>query len=680
MTPIHQVLLIENGRKSQIAVEFVWRLRERCPEISIYWVHASSAPRFNQSYREIAEVLDLPDRDNPNVDVLRQVFDHLSNKSNGKWMMVLDNADDSSIFSAPRGSGAGNEVIRQLSEALPQVPHGSILITSRDRKTADELVVDSSTVIDVNPMPEEDASILLRLRSADKKSSDTDVAALVCELENIPLAVTQAAAFISQKSPRMTISRYLTLFQQSTENQASLLAEETTEIQRDPLIPNAILTSWAMTFDQIRERYPSSSDLIAIMSYLDPQAIPESLFTSKLAKDGLEFERRISPLVSFSLISPEVGGTSFTMHRLVQVATKAWLKKHKEDEKWRQEAMDLIVAAFPDASDSERSEQWAKCEELSPHAESILKQLPSSLNVRQNLAHAALLHNTAYHANLKGEFSIALEKWIAAREIRSQLFGWGDPEVHNTSNLISSLLSETGRGEIAIRSLRASLRRRADSLGPDHKDSKISLEIMAKLSELLREQGKIKEAQDLAKEATEGLEKLLGSLSPSTLSAKRAWALVLLAKRRVELARSSLEGVLQQRRDVLGPGHIDTLKSTLDLATLYSSQLRYREAFPLLRSAADNLKKSFGPEHRLTVEAMKDLEEAIVKSQMLRYSLLNGSLARLLRFVTRPDMGGTFAIIVYLLLTTTLFMGYVGYEIKHGAEIEPVKENLQQEA
>lgn len=25
-------------------------------------------------------------------------------------------------------------------------------------------------------------------------------------------------------------------------------------------------------------------------------------------------------------------------------------------------------------------------------------------------------------------------------------------------------------------------------------------------------------------------------------------------------------------------------------------------------------------------------------------------------------------------------MGYVGYEIKHGAEIEPVKENLQQEA
>jgi tetratricopeptide (TPR) repeat protein len=251
-----------------------------------------------------------------------------------------------------------------------------------------------------------------------------------------------------------------------------------------------------------------------------------------------------------------------------------------------------------------------------------------------------------------------LEKWIAEREIRSQLFGWGDPEVHNTSNLISSLLSETGRGGIAIRSLKASLRRRADSLGASHKSSKISLEIMAKLSELLREQGEIKEAQGLAKEATEGIEKLLRSLSPSTLSAKRTCALLLLAKRRVELARSGLEDVLQRRTDVLGPGHIDTLKSTLDLATLYSSQLRYRKAFPLFQRAAENLKRSFGPQHRLTVEAMKGLEEAILKSQMLRFSLLNGSLARLLRFVTRPEMGGTFAILFYSFLTAALFIGY----------------------
>jgi tetratricopeptide (TPR) repeat protein len=173
----------------------------------------------------------------------------------------------------------------------------------------------------------------------------------------------------------------------------------------------------------------------------------------------------------------------------------------------------------------------------------------------------------------------------------------------------------------------------------------------------LRAQGKIKEAQDLAKEATEGLETLLDSLSPSTISAKRTWALVLLAKRRVELARSGLEGVLQQRTDILDLGHIDTLKSTLDLATSYSSQVRYQEAFRLLQRAAENLKKSFGPEHSLTVEAMKDLEGVIVKSQMLRYSLISGSLARLLRFITRPDMGGTFAILVFLLLTTTIFYG-----------------------
>jgi hypothetical protein len=36
--------------------------------------------------------------------------------------------------------------------------------------------------------------------------------------------------------------------------------------------------------------------------------------------------------VNFSLISQEVGGILFIMYRLVQVATKAWLKKHKGDE------------------------------------------------------------------------------------------------------------------------------------------------------------------------------------------------------------------------------------------------------------------------------------------------------------------------------------------------------------
>jgi tetratricopeptide (TPR) repeat protein len=527
------------------------------------------------------------------------------------------------------------------------------------------LVVDTSTLIDVSPMPEGDASNLLRIRSADVRSPDVDARALVRELENIPLAVTQAGAFISQKSPRMTISRYLALFQQSTDSQVSLLAGELNDIQRDPLVPTAILTSWTITFDQIRERYPDSSDLLAIMSYLDPQAIPESLFTSKLAKDGLEFERRLSPLVSFSLVSPEIGGTSFTMHRLVQVATKTWLKIHNEDEKWKQEAMDLIVTAFPDASDSEQAEQWAKYEELSPHAESILKQLPTSLNVRQSLAHAILLYNTAFHANMKGDFNIALEKSIAAREIRSGLFGWGDPQVHDTSNLISSLLSETGRGLVAIRSLKASLKRRADSLGPSHKDSKISLEKMAKLSELLREQGSTEEAWSVGREAVAGLDKLVGPLDPSTLSAKRTCALLLLAKKRVELARSGLEEILATRTDVLGPSHIKTLKSTLDLATLYSSQLRYREALPLLQRAAENLRMSFGPDHRLTVEAMRDFEEAILKSQTLMYSLLDGRFARLLHFMAKPfpsrnEISGTLAMVFYSMITAALFITY-GY-------------------
>lgn len=577
--------------------------------------------------------------------------------------MILDNADDESIFFNAKEARSENTAIRQLADLLPQDRHGSILVTSRSKQATVDLVGGPSFMVDVLPMSEDDASMLLRNRSADQRSSEKDVKRLVRELGSIPLAVAQAAAFISRKSPRMTISRYLSIFQQSFESQTALMGQKIDEIQQYPSIPNAILTSWAISFDQIRERHPNSSELLATMSYLDPQAIPESLFASKFGKESLEFENRIGPLVSFSLISPDIGGTSFNMHRLVQLGTREWLKKHNEEEKWKQEALNLVVAAFPDKSRSGQSHEWALCEELSPHAESVLNQLPTSLGVRQNLLHVALLENTAFFADLKGDLNGALEKRIAAREILSEVYGWNHPIVIDTSSHISDLLSETGRANLAVRSLRANLKRRDESLGPDHRNSRVSLHTMAKLSELLREQGELDEAQSMGMRALEGLKQRFGPSDPSTLRAQRTCALLLQAKGRKESARVELEAVLQQRRVVLGPTNIDTITSSLDLGSFYTSQLKYSQALPFFQTATEILQKEFGIKHRRTVEAMKELENVITKNGKLFYSLMGGKVARAIRFVTNPfrsrlNILGTFTIIFYVLVTIVLFVSY----------------------
>ncbi|EFQ96753.1 hypothetical protein MGYG_09202 [Nannizzia gypsea CBS 118893] len=84
--------------KSQIAIEYAHRMQERDPNLSVHWVYASNTARFEQAYRELADRLDLPGRLDPTADIFQVVFRWLSDAKNGKWLIVLDNADDDDIF------------------------------------------------------------------------------------------------------------------------------------------------------------------------------------------------------------------------------------------------------------------------------------------------------------------------------------------------------------------------------------------------------------------------------------------------------------------------------------------------------------------------------------------------------------------------------------------------------
>jgi hypothetical protein len=46
--------------KSQLAIEYAYRVRDTDPDMWVFWVHASSATRFKESYRNIVARLRLP--------------------------------------------------------------------------------------------------------------------------------------------------------------------------------------------------------------------------------------------------------------------------------------------------------------------------------------------------------------------------------------------------------------------------------------------------------------------------------------------------------------------------------------------------------------------------------------------------------------------------------------------
>jgi len=254
---VRMLLVLMRTRKSQIAIEYAHRIRKASPETSVFWVNADSIPRFIESYRKITVAAKLPGVDEPKYDVLGAVSSWLARSESGKWHLMLDNADYKDIFFAQRPkhdferTGATSSS-SYLSQYLPQTQNASLLISSRDRATAFSLTGNQAQVMPISVISEDDIAVLLSKKLPQDTSDDAVKRELIVELDCMPLAITQAAAFITRRSPRMTVTGYTKLLRQSEVNEYSLLSEHEEDLRRDPSVSNSVLWTWRISFDYIR--------------------------------------------------------------------------------------------------------------------------------------------------------------------------------------------------------------------------------------------------------------------------------------------------------------------------------------------------------------------------------------------------------------------------------------------
>jgi hypothetical protein len=142
---------------------------------------------------------------------------------------------------------------------------------------------------------------------------------LVKELENLPLAITQAAAFISENG--LTLNEYLEAFLSDDSEIVDLLSEESGDVRRDFQIGNSVMKTWKLSFDQastkgyicivpptnikqITRQKPRAAEIMSLMALLDRQGVPKSLLEKKDER-RTEFITAIGTLQAFSLISTE---------------------------------------------------------------------------------------------------------------------------------------------------------------------------------------------------------------------------------------------------------------------------------------------------------------------------------------------------------------------------------------
>ncbi|KAJ6016427.1 hypothetical protein N7540_011018 [Penicillium herquei] len=585
--------------KTQTAIEYSYHIREPAPDMWVFWIHASNVARLEQGYQEIAAVAEIPGRDDPTINILQLVYHWLCNPGNGRWLMVLDNADDDSIFFSKDESNERGLLV----SFLPQAAHGSILITSRNGLAARNLVGSDGHVIAVQPMTEAESVTLLRARipapqSGERGESAEDEKALVHALEYIPLAITQAGSYIANRSSRVTVSRYLQLFHENESNRAHLLQhEDAKDLRRDPSIRYAVITTWQLSFEQIRQQRPAATDLLALMSMFDRQGIPEGLVRAD--GDGLQFEDTVAPLINYSLIRVELETGSFDMHRLVQLSVRTWLAIHLELAQWQEKSRAIMAEMFPDGE----YESWAECQRLLPHAEEVMKPICDA-DDEDRLNTATLLSHCGRFLDLQGAYQEAEAMHRRALETREKVLGREHPDTLTSVNNLGSVLGSQGKYEEAEVLYRRDLEGSEKVLGREHPHMLTSI---SNLGSVLDRQGKYEEAEAMHRRALETQEKVLGREHPDTLTSVNNLGNVLHSQGKYEEAEVLYRRDLEGSEKVLGREHPDTLTSVNNLGNVLHRQGKYGEAEAMHRRALETCEKVLGHEHPHTLTSVNNL-------------------------------------------------------------------------
>ncbi|KFA69653.1 hypothetical protein S40285_04030 [Stachybotrys chlorohalonatus IBT 40285] len=384
---------------------------------------------------------------------------------------------------------------------------------------------------------------------------------LICVLDLVPLAVSQAAAYLNRRAPRISIRSYLDIFRESEQKKTSLLNFDGGDIRRHEGVSNSVVGTWQVTFEGLRQERPSAAMLLSLLSFFCPQNIPDCMLSGYSQVENEDFEDDLDALRTYSLVNLSKVSGFCDMHSLVQFCTQRWLSKFDDLMRWKSLFLQLSAKHFPSGA----FETWAFCQKLLPHIQAILEQQP--LQKRDILEWSTLSTNVSWYMILKGDHTRAETLLVKAVDAREWLLGAEHP---------------------------------------------FTLTSMANLASTFRNQGRWKEAELLEVKVMETKQRVLGEEHPDTLTSMGNLASTFRNQGRWKEAELLEVKVMETRQRVLGEEHPDTLTSMANLAFTLSGQDRSKEALDLMHtcvSLRQRILRSAHPHTRSSIETLKAWEQ-----------------------------------------------------------------------
>ena len=313
--------------KTSLAVEFAWSHKNRFPG-GLFWINGESDENINKSVAEILSLRNIPSSTNDSIDdTLNKSLTWLS-KRDLPWLLVMDNVDE---LQDPMCPASVKKICKgPWQRTVKSLKNGHILLTTRQNVKDAKAFLRYSTddFLELSCFSVEDGALFLMKRTGiHGKSLDPDAICLAKELGALPLALEQAAAYITTSPIPLSFTEYLEKYRAV---KVRLLKQQpVTALSLEAQHRLSVSTTWEMNFAYVKEKSPAAASMMRIAAFLASENIPIDVINPgypeleqeelrECARSTFDIVALLKVLSCYSLFSIDHQVKVFSVHKLVQ--------------------------------------------------------------------------------------------------------------------------------------------------------------------------------------------------------------------------------------------------------------------------------------------------------------------------------------------------------------------------
>lgn len=257
--------------KTALTVEFAWMNKDYFRG-GVFWINGESDDNIRKSVVEmlISLKIQLPKPE----DALSTFLSRLADNE-FPWLLVVDNTDELTDPVCPEGV---KKIFRGAWKRNGNASEkGYILLTTRqnEKETTKFLKQSTADCLNLQCLDEREAASLLEQRTnPEAKSSDPDAINLAKELGCLPLALEQAAAFMSSSPIPCSFQDYLHTYRARKLELLKKHEPTTTFSGEEAEHRLSVRTTWLLNFESVAKKSKAAAKVMHLASYLNPGCIP----------------------------------------------------------------------------------------------------------------------------------------------------------------------------------------------------------------------------------------------------------------------------------------------------------------------------------------------------------------------------------------------------------------------